>query len=152
MQNCLRLTTLSKILDVDKKTVRKWTSSLEPLSGREKQERKAEEFSSLDLLFLEVIGDLTQIGGVSLEKISEFSEVIYLALQRPSNTNSDEITFITATETGWLVTDSPISGSFCYCLSIGNARKRVLAALGVGDAPQQHQLNFGLSLRRSENR
>jgi hypothetical protein len=150
MQNCFRLTTVSKILSVEKKTLRKWIATLKPLSNRNKQERVAEEFSALDLLFLEIIKGIVEIGGVNLDKIGEFSELIYSSLQKPSSNSNDEVAYILFNDTKWLIMDSPDSGTFYYCVPVGKARQKILEALGVGNTPQQHQLNFGLSLRRRE--
>ena len=144
MQNCFRLTTVCNLLGVEKKIVRKWVNCLKPFSLRDKQERIAIEFSSIDLLFLYVIRELNLTCGVSIEKISEFSESLFVYLQKPIVNTSSNVTYLSQAEGKWIISDNLIPNTYSFCLAVGNARENVLDALGIGNSPQQRKFNFGL--------
>ena len=108
MQNCFRLTTVCNLLGVEKKIVRKWVNCLKPFSLRDKQERIAIEFSSIDLLFLYVIRELNLTCGVSIEKISEFSESLFVYLQKPIVNTSSNVTYLSQAEGKWIISDNLI--------------------------------------------
>lgn len=132
-------------LQLNRSEFQRWLDILPPFSTAPTQARQARVFTLKDLVFFGVIALMHRELGVALNKVAQFSAILYQRLGAPIALDNPEqyVALSVSTKGEWDISIDRVE-QLSLVVNLGPIWEDVYRFLGLGHMPQQKSLPFGL--------